>query len=126
MSDPNAPFFSNQTIVPNPNSTRPVYETNDSKIFGQPPSKIRCLTIKIRYQQGYPISDFNKYQTLHTLDQFGRSIGQQIALTEQSFVTELVYQRFKHPDGAIKSKIVKVKRKHVTAYAPSSQEREYL
>ena len=126
VSDPNAPFHSNQTILPNPNSTRPVYETNDSKIFGQPPSKIRCLTIKIRYSRGYPISDFNKYQTLQTFDQFGRWIGQQTSLTEQSFVTELVYQRFKQPNGAITSKIVKVKRTHCTVHGPPSHARQYL
>lgn len=121
VSDPNAPWFSNQTILSNPNSTRPVYETNDSMIFGQPPSRIRCLTIKIRYPAGYPIDNYNRY--ILVPDLFG--IGQS-HLVEWSVVTELVYQRFKYPNGSIQSKIIKLKRDHYTIHGLSSQQRHYL
>ena len=125
VPDPKAPWLSNQTIRPNPNSTRPVYETIDSRVFGQAPSKIRCLTVKIRYATGYRISDYNEYHTVPDFDQFGKLSWKKV-LVGQSVVTELVYQRFKYPNGKIQSKIVKVKREHRTVQGLTTQQRHYL
>ncbi|HEV7485299.1 MAG TPA: hypothetical protein VGQ65_06420 [Thermoanaerobaculia bacterium] len=55
-------FLPPQTVHPNPKSSRPVYQDAKSAIH-----KIRCLTIKIRYNPTYPITDQPPPNCLHGL-----------------------------------------------------------
>jgi hypothetical protein len=55
-------FNGQQIVYPNPNSSRPVYKNMQNVIH-----KIRCLSIKIRYDPTYPITDLPPQNCFHGL-----------------------------------------------------------
>jgi hypothetical protein len=58
----NLPFNGQQNVYQNPNSSRPVYQNTQNVIH-----RIRCLSIKIRYNPTYPITDLPPQNCIHGL-----------------------------------------------------------
>ncbi|HYK36324.1 hypothetical protein [Alloacidobacterium sp.] len=87
VPNPISPQFSAPTKQKlNPNSTRPVYATAGGQIH-----KIRCLTIKIRYEDPYILLDV-------------------MPINQVSSLAEIVIQTYKKTDGSLITETAKVKK----------------
>lgn len=87
VPNPINPLFlppTNQKL--NPNSTRPVYQTAGGQIH-----KIRCLTIKIRYEDPYLLLDA-------------------MPINQVSGLVEIVIQTYRKTDGSLITETAKVKK----------------